>query len=134
MKLWGMTGIEPDPESEWYSSVGQGMGASLNMANEIDAYILTDRGTFLSQIENLPNLIVVFGGGEIAENPDHNLYNYYSLIPISNEMFAHVEIDAAMEFSSWVTSIEVQELIGEFGLEEKGIPLFIPYSEAWLND
>ena len=126
MKLWDMTGIEPDPDTDWYSSVGQGMGASLNMANEMEAYILTDRGTYLSQKVNLPNLTVVFGGNEIAENPDPNLYNYYSLIPLNINMFANVEIDAAMEFTSWITSIEVQKLIGEYGLVENGIPLFIP--------
>ena len=134
LKLWALTGIEPDPESEWYNSVGQGMGASLNMANEMEAYILTDRGTFLSQKVNLPNLVVVFGGGEIAENPDANLYNYYSLIPVDEEMFSHVESDTAIEFIEWITSVEIQELIGQYGLEENGIPLFIPYSDVWLAD
>jgi tungstate transport system substrate-binding protein len=134
MKLWALTGIEPDPESEWYASVGQGMGASLNMANEKEAYILTDRGTYLSQKDNLPNLIVVFGGNEIAENPDANLYNYYSMIPIDQDLYSHVEYKEAMNFIEWITSVEIQELIGQFGFEKNGIPLFIPNSEVWLAE
>ncbi len=134
MKLWDLIGIEPDPESDWYSSVGQGMGASLNMANEMNAYIISDRGTYLSQKENLPNLIILFGGTEIAENPDPNLYNYYSLIPVNPEKYSNVEVDAAVEFTEWITSINIQELIGEFGLQENGIPLFIPFSEKWLAE
>jgi tungstate transport system substrate-binding protein len=133
MKLWALAGIEPDPELEWYASVGQGMGTSLNMANEMEAYIVTDRGTYLSQKDNLPNLIVVFGGSEIAENPDANLYNYYSMIPIDKDLYSHVEYEAALDFVEWITSVKIQELIGQFGLEKNGIPLFIPYSEAWLD-
>jgi len=134
MKLWALTGIKPDPESEWYASVGQGMGASLNMANEMEAYIISDRGTYLSQMDNLPNLVVVFGGSQIVENPDANLYNYYSLIPIDKDLYSHVEFEAAMDFVEWITSVEIQELIDQFGLEENSTPLFIPNSEAWLSE
>ncbi len=51
LSLWKAAGIEPDPNSSWYKSLGQGMGETLNYANEAGAYTLTDRGTYLSQSE-----------------------------------------------------------------------------------
>ncbi len=132
--LWALTGNQPNAEFEWYLSVGQGMGASLNIANEKRAYILTDRGTYLSQNDNLPNLVIIFGGGSIAENPDENLYNYYSLIPIDVELFSHVEYEGALDFIEWITSVEIQNLISQFRIEENGISLFIPNSDEWLEE
>ena len=60
--LWEAAGFSPDPDGDSYKSLGQGMGDTLNFSNEAGAYTLTDRGTFLSQQANLPNLAVMVGG------------------------------------------------------------------------
>lgn len=133
MSLWEKAGLSPKTDSGWYLSVGQGMGSSLNLANEKRAYILTDRGTYLSQKENLSNLIIVFGGISIEENPDFNLYNYYSLIPINVELYSHVENKLVLDFIDWITDLEIQNIISHYGLEENGIPLFIPNSDKWVE-
>lgn len=131
MNLWREAGFEPTESQDWYLSVGQGMGATLNFANEQGAYVLTDRGTFLAQRSNLPNLVVLFGGESAAENPDPALRNYYSVIPVNPELHSQVDFDLAMEFVDWLTSIPTQATIAEFGVEEFGMPLFYPDSEAW---
>ena len=68
--LWEEAGLMPTSEVDWYLSVGQGMGATLNFANETGAYTLTDRGTFMALQENLPNLQVVYKGDTSPDNPD----------------------------------------------------------------
>src|SRR5574337_356534 len=75
--LWTAANITPDSASGWYFSLGQGMGETLNFANEKPAYTLTDRGTWLSQKDNLPNLDVMVGGSTIDDNKDKSLYNPY---------------------------------------------------------
>jgi tungstate transport system substrate-binding protein len=131
LSIWDAAGIAPDETMDWYLSIGQGMGASLNMANESRAYIVTDRGTFLSQSANLPNLVVLFGGGSVLENPDVLLHNFYSVIPLNPEVHPGTQTALVDEFVSWLTSVETQETIGEFGLESFGQPLFYPNSETW---
>src|SRR5690606_17529198 len=66
--LWEAAGLPSDIEADWYKSLGQGMGDTLRFANESGAYTITDRGTFLSQRDNLPNLVIMVGGESIEEN------------------------------------------------------------------
>jgi tungstate transport system substrate-binding protein len=62
----------------WYKSLGQGMGETLIFANEQSAYTLADRGTYLSMSDKLPNLAVLVGGANLAENKDKALLNPYA--------------------------------------------------------
>jgi tungstate transport system substrate-binding protein len=132
LSVWEAAGIEPDPGSGWYKSLGQGMGDTLNFADETGAYTLSDRGTFLSQQENLVNLVVVVGGGSIAENVDPALLNAYGVIPVDPDK-GNINAQLAIEFVQWLTSVETQRLIETFGVDTFGQPLFYPDSEAWRD-
>ena len=124
LSLWEKAGITP--EGDWYNSLGQGMGETLTFANESGAYTLTDRGTFLSMRDNLPNLVVVVGGESIAENGDSSLLNPYGVIPVNPDKSDAINADLAQAFAEWITSPEVQAMIGEYGVETFGQPLFYP--------
>lgn len=132
MSIWESVGIAPDPNSSWYKSLGQGMGATLNYSNEAGAYTLSDRGTFLSQGESLPGLGVMVGGASIDENVDPALLNPYGVIPVNPDK-GNINSELADEFAVWITSVETQERIGDYGLDTFGQPLFFPDSKAWRS-
>ena len=132
LALWEAAGVTPDPRVDWYKSLGQGMGNTLNFSNETGAYALTDRATFLSQRANLPNLQVMVGGGSIDENVDPALLNPYGVIPVSPDK-GNINADLAQQFAEWLTSIETQEQIEVFGMDSFEQSLFLPDSEAWRN-
>jgi tungstate transport system substrate-binding protein len=131
LDLWSETGIAISPDSTWYLSLGQGMGETLLFTEEINAYTLTDRGTYLSNKEHLPGLIVLVGGNSIAENPDSSLLNPYGLIPLNPARYPWVDAESAMLFVTWFTGLEVQNQIASFGAERFGQPLFYPDSIQW---
>jgi tungstate transport system substrate-binding protein len=131
LSIWQAAGLSPDPEGGWYLSLGQGMGETLQFASESGAYTLADRGTYLSQRDNLPGLAILFGGNSIAENPDAALYNPYGVIPVNPEMHEGIQAEVAQEFVEWLTSLETQEQIAAYGVEQFGQPLFYPDSEAY---
>lgn len=124
--LWEKAGITPDPAGGWYNSLGQGMGETLTYANEAGAYTLTDRGTFLSMRDNLPNLAVMVGGDSIDGNQDPGLLNPYGVIPVDPAKNDAINGPLAETFVTWITSPEVQAMIGEFGVDTYGQPLFYP--------
>jgi tungstate transport system substrate-binding protein len=126
ISLWESAGITPDPAGGWYNSLGQGMGETLTYANEAGAYTLTDRGTFLPMREILPNLVVIVGGDSIDTNQDPSLLNPYGVIPVDPAKNEVINGPLAEEFATWITSPEVQEMIGEFGVDTFGQPLFYP--------
>jgi len=128
--LWAAAGIEPDPEAGWYKSLGQGMGDTLNFANEAGAYTMTDRGTYLALQSNLPNLAVMVGGNSIDENQDPTMYNPYGVIPVNPDK-GSINLELAESFVEWLTSVETQETIAEYGIDTYGQPLFYPDSAAW---
>ncbi|WP_420629713.1 substrate-binding domain-containing protein [Candidatus Leptofilum sp.] len=130
--LWEAAGLPRDPEGGWYKSLGQGMGDTLRFANESGAYTMTDRGTFLSQQENLPNLAIMVGGNSIDENADLSLYNPYGVIPV-NPNKGNVNNGLADDFVAWLTSIAVQSVIAEYGIDTFGQPLFYPDSQVWRD-
>lgn len=131
LSLWDAAGITPDPA--WYASLGQGMGETLTYANEQAAYTLTDRGTFLAQQANLPDLAVMVGGTSIAENGDPTLLNPYGVLLVNPDKGENIQDELAQDFADWLTSVETQETISEFGIDSFGQPLFYPDSEAWRN-
>ncbi|MBR3330914.1 MAG: substrate-binding domain-containing protein [Mogibacterium sp.] len=120
-KIWEGLGIDPTTNPNYMES-GQGMGATLTMANEKEAYCLTDRGTWLKQSKDSENnytLDIVCEGGK-------ELLNQYGVIAVNPEKFPEVNNEAANAFIEWITSDEVQKLIGEYGVEEYGQALFTP--------
>lgn len=116
LSIWKEAGI--DPEGNWYISAGSGMGDVLKIADEKRAYTITDRGTYLSMKDNLDLEIIIEG--------DENLFNQYGIIPVNPDKSDKINIEGAKKFMEWILSDKVQELIGEFGVEEYGMPLFIP--------
>lgn len=130
-ELWKAAGVEPTSGSSWYKSLGQGMGDTLLFANEDLAYTLTDRGTYLAMRDKLPNLAIMVGGESIAENTDENLLNPYGVIPVNPDKFEGINGDLAMKFVEWLISVEVQERIGQYGVDRFGQPLFYPDSEPY---
>lgn len=125
-KLWGAAGIDPtsSTETEWYLSLGQGMGDTLRFAHEKLAYTITDRGTFLALQESIPDLVIMVGGTSIAENADDSLFNPYGVIPVNPEK--GVDHELARSFAMWLTSDKIQKQIEEFGMEKFNQPLFYP--------
>lgn len=131
LSIWLAAGLEPSSEMGWYLSLGQGMGETLQFANEQGAYTLTDRGTYLAQRASLPNLAIAFGGDSIENNPDDRLYNPYGVIPVDPARHTGIASDLAQDFVDWLMSLETQAVIAEFGLEQFSQPLFYPNSEAY---
>lgn len=128
--FWVSAEVAPDG-SDWYFSIGQGMGETLLFANEKSAYTLTDRGTWLSQRDALPNLALLVGGNSIADNEDAGLLNLYGVIPVNPAKHPGVNSELANRFVAWITSEGVQQKIAAFGAEKFGQALFYPNSAAW---
>lgn len=120
--LWAEAGLEP--AGDWYISAGQGMGAVLTMADELQAYTMSDRATYLARTLAGTTL-------EILVEGDPLLFNPYGVMAVNPDKGDHIQIDLANQFIDWLVSLETQELIGQFGIEEFGSPLFTPDSAAW---
>ncbi|MBL4751214.1 MAG: substrate-binding domain-containing protein [Amylibacter sp.] len=119
--LWADTGIVPT--GDWYREIGAGMGAALNMAASVEAYTLSDRGTWLS-FGNKGDLALLLSG-------DDALFNPYGIILVNPAKYPHVKIDMARTFSDWMVSAEGQTAIGAFTL--KKVQLFCPNANPKLN-
>ena len=132
--LWASAGITPTKELSWYKALGQGMGETLLTSNEMGAYTLSDRGTYLSMKDKLPNLIVVVGGNNIQENKDKGLLNPYGVMAVNPDKFPAAKYDLAMQFIGWLTSLETQKVIGNYGLDKYGQSLFYPSSAEWKKN
>jgi tungstate transport system substrate-binding protein len=126
LAIWATLGITPTKEMKWYNALGQGMGDTLLFSNEQKAYTLADRGTWLAMKDKTPNLTLLVGGDNLANNKDKDLLNPYGLLAVSPDKFPSVNYDLAMKFIAWMTSAEGQKLIGDFGADKYGQPLFYP--------
>jgi tungstate transport system substrate-binding protein len=124
--LWGTAGITPTAELAWYRSLGQGMGETLAAANELGAYTLSDRGTYLSLRDNLQDLQILYGGETIAQNADTSLRNPYGVIAVNPQRHPDAQFELANSFIEWLASPETQTRIGEYGTDRFGQPLFYP--------
>ena len=114
LKIWALEGIEP--AGDWYVSAGKGMGASLIMASEMQAYILTDKATFLSMKANT-GLTILLGESD-------DMKNVYSLIAVNPEKNKGVNAEGAQAFIDFMLSPEAQAVIKNFGAAEYGEALF----------
>ncbi|MCF6466088.1 substrate-binding domain-containing protein [Clostridium sp. Cult2] len=116
LSIWKEAGIEP--QGEWYLEAGAGMGDVLKIADEKQGYTITDRATYLSMKDTLELEIIIEG--------DENLFNQYGIIPVNPEKSDKINAEGAKKFMDWILSDETQELISEYGVEEFGMPLFVP--------
>lgn len=119
LTLWKNAGLDPATfPSDIYISSGQGMGATLTIASEREAYTFTDRGTFLSLMGNL-NLDILVEGDTV-------LLNVYHVMTVDPAMWTKVNYDGALAFAEFIVREDVQKIIGEFGVDRFGMPLFFP--------
>ena len=112
--LWREAQVTPN--GKWYREAGQGMGKVLQIAGELGAYTLTDRGTWLAYENNSPLKIMVEGDGR--------LFNPYGIIAINPKKFPSANYDGAMLLINWITSKSAQLMIRDFKIAGK--TLFIP--------
>ncbi|MBT8438291.1 MAG: substrate-binding domain-containing protein [Gammaproteobacteria bacterium] len=109
LKLWNAVNI--DPEGRWYREVGQGMGKVLQIAAELDAYTLADRGTWLAYQDKLPLIVV--------NDDDPQLYNPYHIIAVNPSRYNNINHEGAAALTSWLTSGTGQSLIGRYTINNK---------------
>jgi tungstate transport system substrate-binding protein len=115
--LWKAAGIDPSGASgKWYRETGSGMGATLNAAVGMDAYTLTDRGTWISFKHK--------DGLEILVQGDPALFNQYGVIRVNPEHCPNVKVEAGQKFVDWVLSPEGQAVIASYKIG--GQQLFFP--------
>lgn len=117
-ELWARSGQVP--LGEWYLEAGQGMNATLRMADEKDGYVLIDRATYLANRKRIRLRTMVEG--------DPDLLNPYGIIAVSPYLHPHAKYELAMVLIAWLTSPECQAMIGEFSTD--GERLFHPGAAA----
>jgi tungstate transport system substrate-binding protein len=114
--LWKLAGA--DPSGPWYIEAGQGMGATLGVADDRNAYTLTDRGTYLAYQKRLRLLILVHG--------DRPLLNVYSVMEVNRANGPRVNTAGGKAFADFMLAPETQTVIKTFGVDRYGQPLFVP--------
>ncbi len=113
IELWENAGFDYEdqidvPDSDWYNSLGQGMGDTLRFADERNSYTLTDEGTYIAMKNEINDLDRHVEG-------DEALINQYGVIPVNQAR----QLDLAEEFAEWIITDEVQEMIDNYTVEEK---------------
>jgi tungstate transport system substrate-binding protein len=131
LALWATVGITPSTNLGWYQSLGQGMSETLTFANAKLAYTLSDRGAWLAQKANLPDLDLLVGGATLADNKDKLLLNPYGVIPVNPSKHPTANFDLATKFANWITAVDEQQIIANFGRDKFAQSLFNPSSAAW---
>jgi len=120
LSLWAIAGIDVERRFDWYRSVGAGMGATLNLASGMNAYVLSDRASWLN-FSNKGDLALLFAG-------DARLFNQYAYLPVNRERHPHVAFALARSLETWLTSGKAQALIGSY--EIAGEKPFVPNAKA----
>jgi tungstate transport system substrate-binding protein len=121
LDLWKAAGIDISKDrGTWYKEIGQGMGAALNTASASDAYVLTDRGTWLS-FKNRGELVIAVEG-------DNRLFNQYGVMLVNPEKHKHVKKELGQAFIDWLISPEGQKTIADYKIN--GLQLFFPNANS----
>lgn len=118
-KLWAT--IDLAPAGDWYTEAGSGMGDTLNIANEREAYTISDRGTFLALKDRLDLGVLVEG--------DSALLNIYHVILTNPANGQHIDTAGGEAFLNFLLEPATQEFIAAFGVDEFGEPLFTPCAD-----
>jgi tungstate transport system substrate-binding protein len=122
LNLWKVAGIDIAKEKDtkklgdWYKEIGQGMGAALNIASASDAYVLSDRATWVN-FKNRNDL-------EISVEGDDRLFNQYGIILVNPEKHKHVKTEMGQAFIDWIISPEGQKAIADYKIDDQ--QLFFP--------
>jgi len=118
--LWKLAGVEP--QTGWYIESGQGMGATLGIADDRKAYALTDRGTYLAFQKRVRLPVLVEG--------DAPLLNIYSVMEVNPGNGPRVNTAGGKAFADFMLSAEVQKVIKTFGVDKYSQALFVPIAGA----
>lgn len=117
LRLWGMANVDAQAASgKWYRETGSGMGATLNAATGMSAYVLTDRATWIAFGNK--------GDYEIVVEGDERLFNQYGVILVNPEKHANVKAEEGQTFINWLTGSAGQQAIAAFKID--GEQLFFP--------
>ncbi|MGY2901476.1 tungstate transport system substrate-binding protein [Bradyrhizobium sp. URHC0002] len=117
LNLWKVAGIDiAKDKGPWYKEIGQGMGAALNTASASNAYVLSDRGTWLS-FKNRGDLVIAVEG-------DKRLFNQYGVMLVNPEKHPSVKKDLGQQLIDWLVSSEGQKAIADYKIN--GEQLFYP--------
>ncbi|CEG08782.1 Accessory colonization factor AcfC, contains ABC-type periplasmic domain [Afipia felis] len=117
LKLWKVAGIDiAKDKGPWYKDIGQGMGAALNTASASNAYVISDRGTWLS-FKNRGDLVIAVEG-------DKRLFNQYGVMLVNPAKHPNVKADLGQQFIDWLVSPEGQKTIADYKIN--GQQLFYP--------
>jgi tungstate transport system substrate-binding protein len=114
--LWKQAGVEP--KGDWYIESGQGMGATLGIANDRNGYTITDRATYLA-FQRRVTLAVLLQG-------DKPLLNVYSVMEVNPANGPRINVPGGRAFADFMVAPETQAVIKSFGVEKHGQPLFVP--------
>jgi tungstate transport system substrate-binding protein len=117
LRLWESAGVEPG--GSWYRELGSGMGPTLNTAAAMDAYVMSDRATWVA-FENRQNLKLLFEGDKV-------LFNQYGSLLLSEEKHPHLKHDMAAKWHNWLLSEDGQQAIADFKVD--GQQLFFPNAQ-----
>lgn len=109
LSLWKAADLDPATFGDWYKAVGAGMGAALNTASGMNAYIMSDRASWL-KFANKGDLQLLYAG-------DPDLFNQYAYLRVSPEKFPHVKAELAQKLEDWLLSDRAKELIDGYRLE-----------------
>lgn len=120
LALWKAAALDPAGQA-WYVETGQGMGASMIVASEKEAYILTDRATYLANKDNYQLEILVEG--------EAGLLNIYHVITVNPDKSDKINYEGALAFANFMVDATTQEVIAQFGMDTYGAPLFFPDAE-----
>jgi len=115
LKLWANAGLDVDDFGTWYRPVGAGMGAALNTAAAMEAYVLSDRASWLN-FGNKDGLALLFAG-------DPALFNQYAYIPVNPNKDTRIRNDEARALEDWLTGPRAADLINGYTIE--GQTLFV---------
>jgi tungstate transport system substrate-binding protein len=120
LNLWKLAGIDIAAEQgPWYKDIGQGMGAALNAASATNAYVLSDRGTWLS-FKNKGDLVIAVQG-------DKRLFNQYGVMLVNPQKHLHVKKELGQQFIDWLISPAGQKAIADYKIN--GEQLFYPNAD-----
>ena len=123
-ELWKLAGVEP--QTGWYIESGQGMGATLGIADDRKAYTLTDRGTYLAFQKRVRLPILLEG--------DRPLLNLYSVMEVNPANGPKVNTAGGKAFADFMVSADIQRVIKTFGVDKYGQPLFVPVAGTKEED
>ena len=116
LTLWSAAGLDPETFGPWYSAVGAGMGAALNTAAGLNAYILSDRASWLN-FGNKGDLALLFAGDPV-------LFNQYAYLPVNPEAHPSVRNDLAMQLEDWLVSDTAKGLIEDYKINGEALFVF----------